>query len=208
MKIIVVGATGMVGARVVHEAVSRGHDLVGVCRRPAALPSGVTAVAGDANDPAHLRGLFAGAGAVVATTRPAPGHESTITTTTTALLDAAATTGTRVLVVGGAGPLQVPGHPGRLVVDSQEYVPARFRASAVASTAQLDVCRAHPADWVYLSPPAVLEPGPRTGGYRRATTTLVTGVAGVSRISAEDLAVAILDELENPRKDKHFTVGY
>jgi putative NADH-flavin reductase len=210
MKIAVVGAAGMVGARVVNEAASRGHDLVAVFRRTpsVALPPGVTAVEGDADDPDHMSALVAGADAIVAATRPAPGHEHTLATTTTALLDAATAAGTRILVVGGAAPLRVPGHPDRLVVDSPEYVPARFRASAAASAAQLDVCRAHPADWVYLSPPAVLEPGRRTGRYRRGTTTLITNADNGSRISAEDLAVAVVDELENPRQGKHFTVGY
>ncbi|WP_454198048.1 NAD(P)-dependent oxidoreductase [Nocardia sp. Marseille-Q1738] len=210
MKIAVVGANGMVGSRVVNEAARRGHDLIAVFRKqqPAALPLGVTAVEGDANDPDHMSRLFDGADAIVAVTRPGPGQEHTVTTTTTALLDAAATSRTRILVVGGAAPLHVPGRPGQLVLDTPEYVPPTIRTIAAASAAQLDACRAHPADWVYLSPPALLEPGRRTGEYRRGTTTLITGADGASRISAEDFAVAVLDELENPREDKHFTVGY
>ncbi|MFS7872703.1 NAD(P)-dependent oxidoreductase [Streptomyces asiaticus] len=210
MKIAVVGAAGMVGSRVVDEAVSRGHDLVAVFRKEPAVapPDGVIAVHGDANDPGRMSRLFAGADAVVAATRPAPGHEDTAVRTTEALLTAAKTAGTRILVVGGAAPLRNPGHPGRLVLDSPEYVPAPYRAIAAASAAQLDVCRAHSADWVYLSPPALLEPGDRTGGYRRGTTTLIAMADGTSRVSAEDLAVAVLDELENPGEDTHFTVGY
>lgn len=53
----------------------------------------------------------------------------------------------------------------------------------------------------------VLEPGERTGRYRRGTTTLLTGSDGTSRISVEDLAVAALDELENPGIDRHVTVA-
>jgi putative NADH-flavin reductase len=168
----------------------------------------VTAVEGDANDPDHMSGLFNGTDAIVAATRPTPGQEHTAVTTTTALLDAAAAARTRILVVGGAAPLRIPGHPDRLVVDSPEYVPQEWRTLAAASAAQLDACRAHPANWVYLSPPAVLEPGRRTGTYRRGTTTLITEPDGTSRISAEDLAVAVLDELENPREHNHFTIGY
>ncbi|MEV0298591.1 NAD(P)H-binding protein [Nocardia sp. NPDC050710] len=210
MKIAVVGAAGMVGSRVVDEATSRGHDLIAVYRtqRPTALPPNVTAVEGDANDPDRMRTLFDGTDAIVATTRPAPGHEHTLAATTTTLLDAATTTRTRILVVGGAAPLHMPGRPDRLVLDSPEYVPAQWRTIAAASAAQLEACRAHHADWVYLSPPAVLEPGRRTGKYRRGTTTLVADADGASRISAEDLAVAVLDELEKPREIKHFTVGY
>ncbi|MBI0296247.1 NAD(P)H-binding protein [Streptomyces sp. PRKS01-29] len=210
MRIAVVGAAGMVGSRVVNEAVGRGHDLIAVFRKEptAAPPPGVLAVGGDANDPGHMGRLFAGTDAIVAATRPAPGHEDTAVRTTTALLTAAATARTRILVVGGAAPLRNPGHPDRLVLDSPEYVPERFRAIAAASAAQLDACRTHPADWVYLSPPALLEPGLRTGRYRRGTTTLLTTADGASRVSAEDLAVAVLDELENPGGEKHFTIGY
>ncbi|HET6289930.1 MAG TPA: hypothetical protein VFG15_24690 [Amycolatopsis sp.] len=54
----------------------------------------------------------------------------------------------------------------------------------------------------------MLEPGVRTGAYRRGTTTIVTAEDGSSGISAADLAVAIVDELENPGEDRQFTVGY
>ncbi|WP_416382691.1 MULTISPECIES: hypothetical protein [Nocardia] len=80
--------------------------------------------------------------------------------------------------------------------------------AALASLTQLRVCEPHPARWTYLSPPALLEPGERTGRYRRGTTTLLLDADGRSRISAEDLAVAVLDELENPGGDRHFTVAY
>ncbi|THA33788.1 NAD-dependent epimerase/dehydratase family protein [Streptomyces sp. A1277] len=210
MRIAVIGAAGMAGSRVVTEAANRGHAVLAVYRRnrPDALSPGVTATEGDADDPDAMAALFDGVDAVVAATRPTAGHEHTIAATTTSLLDAAARTGTRILVVGGAGPLTAPGHPARLVLDSPEYVPPQWRAVAAASSAQLDACRAHPADWVYLSPPAVLEPGTRTGTYRRGTTTLLTAPDGTSRISAEDLAVAVADELEVPYGGRHFTVGY
>lgn len=210
MKIVVVGAAGMVGSRVLTEAATRGHEFRAVFRSgsPAALPPGVTAVRGDANDSGRMSELFRGADAVVAATRPVPGREHTVPATTTALLDAARAGRTRILLVGGAAPLAHPGDPGRLVLDSPEYVPETVRAVAAASLAQFEACRAHPADWVYLSPPALLEPGQRTGGYRRGTTTLLIGADGSSRISAEDLAVAVLDELEHPGEARHITVGY
>ena len=75
--------------------------------------------------------------------------------------------------------------------------------------AQLQACRSHAgADWVYLSPPALLEPGVRTGRYRRGTDTLLTGADGQSWISAEDLAVAVVDELESPGPDRRITVAH
>lgn len=86
--------------------------------------------------------------------------------------------------------------------------PAAWRAFADASTDQLRACERHAdAAWSYLSPPALLEPGRRTGNYRRGTTTLLVGPDGTSRITAEDLAVAAVDELERPGTDRHFTVN-
>ncbi|MBQ1047077.1 NAD(P)H-binding protein [Micromonospora sp. C51] len=208
MRITVVGATGMVGSRVVREALDRGHDVTAVYRgrRPASLPPEAIAARGDAVDVDQMKRLFTDADAIVGATRPAPGAESTVTATTHALLDAAAATGLRILLVGGSAPLRSPS--GGSVLDDPRYVPPAVRDIAAASAAQLDACRTHAADWVYLSPPALLEPGLRSGGYRRGGTTLVVAPDGTSRISAEDLAVAVLDEVERPGGDRHFTVGY
>ncbi|UUV31952.1 NAD(P)H-binding protein [Amycolatopsis roodepoortensis] len=206
MKIAVVGASGMAGSRVVAEAVSRGHHVIAVFRRtpPDLAHPDVDVVRGDVTDTGHMSAVFGEVDAVVGATRPAPGAEDTVAATVTALLDAAA--GKRVLVVGGAGPLRSPS--GGLVIDDPAFVPTEWRPIASASMSQLRACEAHVGDWVYLSPPAILEPGVRTGTYRRGTTTILTAENGSSGISAEDLAVAIVDELENPGRDRHFTVGY
>ncbi|MGA6162728.1 NAD(P)-dependent oxidoreductase [Amycolatopsis magusensis] len=207
MKIAVVGAAGMAGSRVVAEAARRGHEVIAVHRGTAPpLPSGVLPVRADAADRDRLAGLFRAVDAVVGATRPREGQEDTVGPTTAALLDAAVNAGRRILFIGGAGPLRTDADG--LVVDDPRYVPARYRTIAAASVAQLRVCEAHAADWVYLSPPALLEPGSRLGTYRRGGTVLVTAPDGSSRISAEDLAVAVLDELEEPGDERHFGVGY
>ncbi|MEV6598556.1 NAD(P)H-binding protein [Actinoplanes sp. NPDC051346] len=208
MKITVVGAAGMSGSRVIAEALGRGHRVTAVLRRrrPVALPPEVTAVYGDATDTGLMTKLFADADAIVGATRPDPGAEDTVTATTTALLDAAAEAGTRILFIGGSAPLRAPG--GGLAFDHPGYVPAELRTIAAASIAQLDACREHDADWTYVSPPALLEPGTRTARYRRGGTALVVAADGSSRISAEDLAVAVLDELERSAGERHFSVGY
>lgn len=126
---------------------------------------------------------------------------------TRTVLDVTAPLGIRVLVVGGAGALRSPGDHDLLVADNRAYVPAELKAVAAAGTAQLRTCQAHAdADWVYLSPPALLEPGERTGRYRRGTDTLLTGADGRSWISAEDLAVAVVDELETRGPERLITV--
>ncbi|KJK36796.1 NADH-flavin reductase [Lentzea aerocolonigenes] len=202
MKLAIVGAAGMVGSRVVAEALRREHDVTAVFRNQLPEIPGVRAVRGDATDRGLMDDLLSGVDGVVAATRPRPGEEEAAGPATKALLDSAHATRTRILVVGGAGPLRSPN--GGLVIDDDRYVPPHIRPIASASVQQLEVCRAHPADWVYLSPPALLEPGERTGTYRRGHDVLLTGP---SMISAEDLAVAVLDELAEPGTDRHFTVA-
>lgn len=190
----------MVGSQVVAEGARRGHEITAVSR--------TAGVRVDAADRDRMRELLVDADVVVGATRPAPGQEHTVTETITSLLDAAAATRTRILVVGGSGPLRTPGRPDLLVRDNPDFVPVQWRDFAAASCVQFWVCQGHGADWSYLSPPAVLEPGRRTGSYRRGTTTLLTAPDGTSRISAQDLAVAVLDELETPSAERHFTVAY
>jgi putative NADH-flavin reductase len=76
--------------------------------------------------------------------------------------------------------------------------------------AQLEVCRDEDrVDWAYLSPPALLEPGERTGSYRLGRDELLADAAGNSTISIEDFAVALLDEAERPQHHRtRFTVAY
>ncbi|MEU3826047.1 NAD(P)H-binding protein [Streptomyces sp. SID486] len=209
MRIAVLGATGMVGSRVVTEAAARGHRVVAMSRRAPGGNPGVTAVPVDASDSEAVREALsaAAAEAVVLAVRTEPVDEDFLLGVTRAVLDTAAGLGIRVLVVGGAGALRSPGTPGLLVADDPAHVPSWLRPVAAAGVAQLRTCRDHPhPDWVYLSPPAHLEPGPRTARYRRGTDTLLTAADGRSWVSAEDLAVAALDELENPGDDRHITV--
>lgn len=209
MKIAVFGATGMVGTRVVAEATRRDHSVIAVARaaRTGSMHPGTIAATADIRDVRRVTEILADADAAVSAVRPRPGEEAAVPDSTRALLDAAVAAATPILLVGGAGALTSP-DADRLVLDDPRYVHAEWRASALASVEQLRACDGHPARWTYLSPPAFLEPGDRTGRYRRGTTTLLTDADGVSRIAAEDLAVAVLDELENPGADRHITVAY
>lgn len=205
LTIAVLGATGMVGSRVVTEAAARGHRVRALSRNPAADDPNVTPYAVDAGDPDALREALAGADAVVVAVRTEPADQDFLVRTTRAVLD----TGIRTLVVGGAGVLRSPGDPALLIADNSAYVPAEVRPVAAAGVAQLRACEAYAhRDWVYLAPPALLEPGERTGRHRRGTDTLLTSADGRSWISAEDLALAVLDELESPGAERLFTVAH
>lgn len=209
MRIAVFGATGMAGSPIVTEAHDRGHHVVALSRHPTqdAHSERLTSQAIDVSDIEAIDPVLADSDVAVLTIRLAPGEESRLAPLTHGLLNVAARHGTRVLVVGGSAPLHSPNHPARLVIDDADYVPETWKQIARASLDQFRTCTEHAyGRWVYLSPPAVLEPGDRTGRYRRGTTTLLTDRHGVSRISAADLAIAAIDELEHPGHVQHFTV--
>ncbi len=212
MRIIVFGASGAVGSRVVDEAVGRGHSVTAVSRDAARLrelSSRVEIRSGDAAKPDHVAELSAGHDAAISATRPAPGREEELAAVAEALLAGLARTGVRLLVVGGAAGLRVPG--GTMLLDTPDF-PPDLRPIALACNQQLDVFQAAtagPVDWAYLSPPALLEPGVRTGRYRVGAHDLLIDAEGNSHISMEDFAVALLDEAERPGHHRtRFTVGY
>jgi putative NADH-flavin reductase len=213
MRITVFGAAGSVGSRLVAEGLSRGHEVAAVVRDPARfgeLPAAAEARAGDAASVTDVAALSAGRDLVISAIHPPRGSETQLVTATKALLAGLSGSGVRLLVVGGAATLTVPGAGGTTVVDDPNLVPAAERASALASAEQLEVCRAETAvDWAYLSPAAVVKPGERTGTYRLGSDELLVDAEGNSRISHEDLAVAMLDEAERPRHHRtRFTVAY
>jgi len=212
MRITVFGAGGSVGSRVVAEAVARGHEVTAVVRDPARfhdLHPGAHVRAGDAGNVEDVIALSAGQDVVVAATRPAPGSESDLVITTKALLAGLAGTGVRLLVVGGAGSLTVPGSNG-ITVSEQPDFPADLRDIALAGAEQLEACRAKTdVDWAYLSPAALMEPGLRTGEYRVGTDELLVDAEGESTISMEDFAVVLLDEVEQTKHHRtRFTAAY
>ena len=96
------------------------------------------------------------------------------------------------------------------VLSAPGFLPSSAIPIALACQKQYELCLAETrVDWTYLSPAAMLEPGERTGRYRLGADTLVADEHGISRISMEDFAVAVLDEAETPKHTRQpFTVGY
>jgi len=203
MKIALIGSTGNVGSRVAAEALSRGHAVTGISRHPekqSAKP-GLTAARGDAADAAGLPAVLAGHDVVVSSTRFA-GSDAR------ALVVAVKKAGVkRLLVVGGAGSLEAA--PGVALIDAPEF-PAAYKPEAAAGRDFLHALRGErELDWTFLSPSAFFGPGERTGKFRVGGDALLVGADGRSRISIEDYALALVDELETPRHSRRrFTVGY
>lgn len=213
MRIVLFGAAGNLGSRILAEALSRGHEVTAVVRDPARfneLPAAANARVGNAANADDVAKLSAGQDVVISATRPAPGRESELAMTAKTLLAGVARAEVRLLLVGGAGSLIVPGSGGTLAADDPTFVPLAWRDIALACVDQFEVCRADTqADWTYLSPPALLAPGERTGHYRLGTDELLIDDEGNSAISMEDLSIALLDEAERPRHRRiRFTAAY
>jgi len=208
MRITVLGATGMAGTAVVNEALRRGHKVTAVSRRRRHQSGAhLTSCLLDVTDVEGVAGLLEDSDAAVVALRPPAGHESDLVRLTTAVLDSASRSRTPLLIIGGAAPLSSPTDPSTLAIEDPTIVPPAWRDVAQASLDQFRVCQAHSYEgWVYLSPPAIFGPGDVTGAYRRGTTTLLRDAHGASRISPEDLALAVVDELEHPGGEQHVTV--
>ena len=208
MRITVLGASGMAGTAVVNEALSRGHEVMAVSRqRGRRAGARLTSCLLDVADVEGVAGLLKDSDAAVVALRPPSGHESDLARLTTAVLQAASRSRTPVLIIGGAAVLSSPTDPSTLAIDDPTIVPPAWRDVARASLDQFRTCQAHSyKGWVYLSPPAIFGPGEVTGSYRRGTTTLLRNAHGESRISPEDLALAVVDELEHPGGEQHITV--
>ncbi|HWD78086.1 MAG TPA: NAD(P)H-binding protein [Kribbella sp.] len=204
MKIAVFGASGMVGSRVAAEAVSRGHEVTGVTRSGGELPAGVRAVQGSANDATTAKELAADADVLVAAIGPSRtgGDHQEYLDAVDNLVAAVRGTQTRLFVVGGAGSLVVNGNR---VVDGPDF-PAEYKTESLTVSQALENLRATGDDvnWTMLSPAFVIAPGERTGSFRLSGDEPIG-----DHISAEDYAVALIDEAEKPAHNrKRFTLGY
>lgn len=197
MTILLVGASGMLGSRILAEAAERGHPVIAASRHPEKIASGanIRAMKLDAADPDAFITLAREADVIVTATSPRGGGDpiKEAKAVGDAAIAAARATGKRLVVVGGAGSLMLP--DGRPVA---ETLPAAYRREALAMRGVLDALKASDINWTFFSPAASIAPGKRTGKYRLGTTTLLSDQKGESRISAEDYARALVDELETP----------
>jgi len=212
MKIAVFGATGNIGSRVITEALNRGHDVTAIMRRPEdyTLEQPHLKVArGDIFRTQDVEAAVFDHDAVISAYNFTKGAKpSTIVEVAEPLINGLKQAGVkRLIVVGGAGSLEVA--PGLQLVDSPGF-PPEFKEAALAHRDALKVYREEKElDWTYISPAAYIEPGQRTGIFKTGKDKLITDEQGNSRISMEDFAVAILDELEKPTHIRErFTVGY
>ena len=212
MKIALFGL-GMIGQRVAIEALNRGHEVKGIVRDPASVQFSdprLTIVQGTLSDLDGVVQAITGYDVVINATGPrhdGSDNPETYLSNAHTLIEGLKRAGVqRLLVVGGAGSLEVA--PGVQLVDTPEF-PEAWKAGASALRDALPIYRAANLDWTFLSPAAMIAPGERTGNYRTGNDQLLTDDKGNSNISAEDYAVAMVDEIEKPRFiRRRFTIAY
>jgi putative NADH-flavin reductase len=214
MKIALIGATGFVGSAVQAELLRRGHQVTALARNPAKLTpaAGLTVVQADAQDARSVAQAVEDHDAVVSAYNPGwsvPDLHDQFLRGARAIVAGVKSSGVkRLLVVGGAGSLFVA--PGVQLVDTPEF-PAEWKQGALAARQALaDLSTESALDWTFVSPSIFLEPGERTGHYRLGGEAPLQAADGSpARISTADLAVAIVDELEQNRHIRQrFTAGY
>lgn len=213
MNIALIGATGFVGKAVLEELLSRGHTVRALQRDAAKVATrpGLDVRSVDVLGGGDLAASLTGVDAVVSAFNAGwanPNLHDDFLRGSDAIAAAARQAGVRLIVVGGAGSLFIA--PGQQLVDSPAF-PAEWKSGALAAREALNRLRADPTslDWTFLSPAMHLAPGARTGQFRLGGENPVFDAQGESRISVEDLAVAIVNELEAPQHRRaRFTLGY
>jgi uncharacterized protein len=209
MKVVLCGASGKSGSRLMQELIARGHAVTAAVRNPAkfSAPAEVNVVQDDLNDVRHTAAVVRGADAVVSAYAPPADDTDALVGVTQRQVAAVRDAGVdRLFIVGGAGGLEVA--PGVSLIASG-HLPEQYRPIATSHVKALDVLRKSDVDWTYVAPAAYFEPGTRTGTFRLGTDELITAANGESRISMEDYAIALVDELEtgNNRR-RRIAVGY
>ncbi|WP_293947119.1 MULTISPECIES: NAD(P)-dependent oxidoreductase [unclassified Sphingobacterium] len=215
MKVAVIGSTGFVGAHLVKELVDRNYEVVALARHIESIPSNdnIKKVAVDINNHGQLVNALVGADVVISAFNAGwtnPNLYEDFTKGALAIQQAVKDADVkRFIVVGGAGSLLIEGNR---LVDSPEF-PQEIKPGALAAADYLDTIRKEDQlEWTMISPAIEMNPqaaGTRTGKYRTGLDTPIFDQEGRSRLSVEDLAVAIVDEIANKQFiNKRFTAAY
>ncbi len=207
MEIVLYGATGNSGQRLLHELTTRGHDVTAVARDISKLPSTAKAVQDDLSSVDAIASVIAGADVVVSAYAPPKDDTDALLGVTERQIAAVRKAGkARLIVVGGAGLLEVA--PGVTLIASG-YLPEAFLPIAKSHEKALSLLKASDVNWTYFSPAAYFVPGERTGKFRLGTTNLIADEKGDSRISFEDYAIAVADEIEKSTHERgQVSIGY
>lgn len=202
-KVALIGASGKIGSKIAAELLSRGHTVTGIARNPEKISTqkGLTAVAGDFTNPQGLANTLKGHDAIISAASFLPGQAENL------IASVRGSGVKRFLMVGGAASLQTD--DGRKVIDTIQ-LPDAWKAPVMEGIRTLGLLRGvNDVDWTFFSPAVQIGPGERTGKFRLGKEQVVKDAEGNSKISYDDYAIAMVDELERGQHIKgRFTIGY
>ncbi len=216
IKIVLIGASGFVGSAILGELLWRGYNLKAIVRDASTVMKNkdITLIEANVLEPMELNSVFDGCDVVISAFNPGwtnPNLYNDFLTGSKAIQNSVKRAkAKRLIVSGGAGSLYVADT--LQVVDTITF-PEKWKPGAMAARDYLDYLKMEQVlDWCFVSPALEMNlstSGTRTGSYRLGLDTPVYDDNGRSIISVEDLAVAIVDEMENPvHHRKRFTVAY
>jgi putative NADH-flavin reductase len=194
-RIAVLGSTGKIGDKIVDEAIRRGIAVTAIARDPAKLKprDGMAVKAGDANEPGSLGEACAGADALVVAVKW-PGIEPA------RLLDGIRKTGVKraIFVLGTGTSVREDGR--RQFIHAAEAAGIPVPPSVPAMRVLDTLVGSTGFDWTAITCPQDIASGERTASFRVGDARMIVDQDGTSRISEQDFAIAIIDELEEPHK--------
>ncbi|WP_373135685.1 NAD(P)-dependent oxidoreductase [Phocaeicola plebeius] len=214
-NVVLIGASGFVGSAILNELLTKGHKVTAIVRNPQKINvenPNLAVIKADVSDTNTLINACKGKDAVISAYNPGwtnPHIYEETLRNYPLILDAVKQSGVkRLLCVGGAGTLFCA--PGLRVVDSGVIPEAIMGGVKSLGEFYLNtLMNEKDIDWIFFSPAGTLEPGQRTGKFRLGKDDLIVDENGNSHISVEDYAVAMIDELENPKHHyERFTIGY
>ncbi|MNO91269.1 hypothetical protein D3C76_828090 [compost metagenome] len=210
VKVVLFGANSKMGQLIMKEALDRGYEVtavVGDSSQMTELFENLHVVEGNVMDPSDVVTICGGHQAVINAIEGNPGAEEELVQVAHSLVEGVRLSGVpRLLVLGDAGSLRVVS--GIQWMETEEY-PQENRPLAIAHARAYEIYRKSDLDWTYCSPAAHIISGRRSGHFRIGTDMLILDEGDRSSISAEDVAVAIIDELEDPYFSRaRFTVAY
>ena len=218
MKIALIGATGFVGKAILNELVERNYNVVAIARDTSKISvenGKLQKTQVDVFDEEKLSETLTGSDAIISAYNPGwnnPNIHEEFLKGAIAIEKAAEKSGVKkLIVIGGAGTLKIDGN---YIVDGPDFPKEIYAgASAVRNYFVDHLSKNETLDWEFFSPALEMNmyssDQEKTGKYRLGTDSPVFDSEGRSRHSVQDLAVAVVDEVENKKYNRMiFTAAY